>query len=137
MGFWHANRLFFVFSTIWLPIAFTGCGKAGVASVSGTVVHQDGTPVVGARIIARSSESGKSANGETDANGHYELSRVVSDDGVLPGEYYVIVMEDRGDENQRRPATIAAKYTKPATSGLKFSVQPGEKTTFDMKLDPR
>ena len=69
--------------------------------------------------------------------GHYGLGIVAVGDGIAPGNYNVIVVEDRGDEINPRPATIASKYSKPATSGLKFSVQAGEKKTFDMTLDPK
>ena len=115
----------------------TGCGKADVGKVTGTVNRIDGTPVIGARVIGRSGETGKSANGQTDAKGSYELGTGEVGDGVAPGNYYVIVLEDRGDEINPRPATIAPKYSKPATSGLKFSVQAGEKKAFDMTLDPK
>jgi hypothetical protein len=108
-----------------------------LAKVAGTVLRQDGTPLVGARVIARSEETGKSANGQTDADGHFELGKEIAGEGIAPGNYYVIVLEERGDEINPRPATIAAKYSKPATSGLKFGVQAGEKKTFDMKLDPK
>jgi hypothetical protein len=129
--------LLFAIAAAWLPLTCIGCGKSGVASVSGTVLHQDGSPVIGARVIARSNETGKTANGETDSAGHYELGAMNAADGIAAGEYYLIVVENLGDENQRRPATISTKYAKSATSGLKFSVQTGEKKTFDMKLDAK
>jgi Carboxypeptidase regulatory-like domain len=114
-----------------------GCGKTTVAKVSGTVSRKDGSHLVGARVIARSDETGKSANGLTNAQGEYELGTLEVGDGVAPGDYYVIVLEERGDEINPRPATIAAKYSKAATSGFKFSVQAGEKKTFDMTLDAK
>ena len=114
-----------------------GCGKATVAKVAGTVSRKDGTPEIGARVIARSDETGKSSNGQSNSEGRYEIGTLEVGDGVAPGNYNVIVLEDRGDEINPRPATIAAEYSKPATSGLKFSVQAGEKKTFDMKLDPK
>ncbi len=77
------------------------------------------------------------ANGQTDASGHYELGTEKVGDGVPPGDYYVIVLEDLGDERVRRPATIVTKYAKPSTSGLKMSVTAGEKKAFDMSLDPK
>ena len=88
-------------------------------------------------MIARSEDTGKTANGQTDANGHYKLGTEKAGDGTPPGDYYVIVLEDLGDENNKRLPTIAVKYAKPSTSGLKFSVRAGEKTVFDMTLDPK
>jgi hypothetical protein len=103
----------------------------------GTVLRRDGTPVVGARIIARCEENGKTANGQTAADGHYELGAANMGDCIAAGNYYVIVVEDVDDERNSHPPTIAAKYSKSATSGLKFSVGAGEKTVFDIKLDPK
>jgi hypothetical protein len=120
-----------------LSSAFLGCGRSNVATVNGTVLRKDKTPVSGARVIARSEETGKSANGQTDANGLYKLGTEKMGDGIPPGDYYVIVLEDLGDEHTRRPSTVAAKYAKPSTSGLKLSVRAGEKTVFDMSLDPK
>lgn len=117
--------------------AAAGCSKSNVVSVSGKALRKDGTPVRGAQVIARSDESGKTVNGQTDANGHYDLGTEKAGDGVPPGNYYVVVIEDLGDEHARRPATIANKYSKPSTSGLKFTVQAAEKTVFDMSLDPK
>src|ERR1700754_1160460 len=121
MNLRFVKRLPFVIVAVWLPLTCVGCGKSGEASVSGTVLHQDGSPVTGAKVIARSSETGKTANGETDSAGHYELGSMNAADGIAAGEYYVIVVENLGDENQRRPATISTRYAKSATSGLKFS----------------
>jgi hypothetical protein len=120
-----------------LSSATLGCSRSNVARVSGTVLRKDGTPVSGVRVIARSDETGKMGNGQTDGDGHYELGTEKMGDGIPPGDYSVIVVEDLGDEHTRRPATIATKYAKPSTSGLKVSVRAGEKTVLDMSLDPK
>ena len=85
--------------------------------------------------MARCEATGKSASGWTDKDGHYELGTMEPGDGVLPGEYFVMLMEDRGDMDNPRPATISPKYRNPQVSGLKFSVEPGESTVFDVTLD--
>jgi hypothetical protein len=115
----------------------TGCGGSDRAMVSGTLLYQDGAPLVGARVIARSNETGKSAYGQTNASGYYELGGSTQGDGIPPGEYYVVVTEDLGDENNRRPPTIHNKYRNPATSGLSLNVKAGEKVVLDAKLDRR
>ncbi len=114
-----------------------GCGSSDRGYVVGTIVHRDGTPLVGARVIARSATSGKSANGQTDGEGKFELGTNQTGDGVAPGDYYVVVLEDRGIENNRLPPTISDKYGGGSTSGLKFSVNAGEKAKLDWKLDPK
>lgn len=131
-----AEFLFITVAILSFPLAI-GCGKSDVGKVSGTISRKDGTPVVGARVIGRSDETGKSANGQTNAEGHYEFGILSVGDGIAPGSYNVMVVEDRGDEINPRPATIASKYSKLATSGLKFSVQAGEKKIFDITLDPK
>ena len=120
-----------------MTLATVGCSKSNVASVGGKVLRKDETPVSGVRVIARSDETGKTVNGQTDASGRYELGTEKAGDGVPPGDYYVIVVEDLGEERARRAPTIATKYAKPSTSGLKFTVRAGEKTVFDMSLDPK
>src|SRR5262245_38782158 len=84
-----------------------GCSKSDVAKVTGTVSRNDGKPVVGARVIVRSKNTGKSASGQTDADGRYELGVANAGDGIPPGDYHAVVIEDLGDENNRHPPTIA------------------------------
>ena len=132
LGFLHIGLL-----TASLMSTTFGCSRSNVAHVSGTVLRKDGTPVSGAHVIARSDETGKTANGQTDSSGHYELDIQNAGDVASPGDYYVIVIEELGDENTRRSATIAGKYAKSSTSGLKFTARAGENTAFDMSLDPK
>jgi hypothetical protein len=114
-----------------------GCGGSDRAAVSGTLLQQDGTPLVGARVIARSNETGKSAYGQTNGQGYFELGGESAGDGIPPGDYYVTVVEDIGDENNPRPQTISSKYRNPSTSGLTLSVKAGQKAVLDAKLDRR
>ena len=116
--------------------AVAGCGDTNKASVSGTVVRKDGSPLVGARVVARSKETGTSGTGLTDQQGKYELGTSEIGDGIPPGNYYVIVIEDLGDpDNPQRPR-ISTKYMRPSASGLQLGVQAGENMAFDMTLDP-
>jgi Carboxypeptidase regulatory-like domain len=99
-------------------------------------MRKDGTPLANARVVARSAETGKSAFGETDGQGRFELGGEIEGDGIPPGDYYVTIIEDTGDENQRRPATIAAKYRNADSSGLRLSVKAGESSELNATLDP-
>jgi len=116
---------------------FAGCGGSDREKVSGTLLHEDGKPLVGARVIARSNETGKSAYGETDGSGYFELGGNEQGDGIPPGNYYVTVVEDLGDENNRRSPTISNKYRDPAASGLSLNVIEGEGAVLDAQLDGR
>jgi hypothetical protein len=113
----------------------TGCGSDRL-HVGGRVARNDGSPVVGARVYFRSPETGQAATAYTDQEGRYALGTSEVGEGVLPGEYYVLVSEDRGPRTKLRPRTVHAKYESPDTSPLKFTVEPGGETTYDIVLDP-
>jgi hypothetical protein len=119
-----------------LIVLSTGCSDADRATVTGTLVRNDGTPLVGARVVARSNATGKSSYAQTDAQGRFELGGEQEGDGIPPGEYYVLVVEDRGEGANRRPPTIGLKYRDPEVSGLGFKAEPGGKTELNLKLDP-
>jgi hypothetical protein len=112
-----------------------GCGSADFADVSGQIVRNDGTPVVGAQVTARSAESGKWASGMTNQEGRYSLSRSADERGVVPGTYDMIIVEDRGDVDAPKKQTIPKKYGDAATSGLSISAKAGDSIVFDVKLD--
>lgn len=113
----------------------TGCGNSDRASVSGVLLRHDGTPLVAARVIARSEVAGASVTGLTDQAGYFKLGTNEAGNGVPPGDYYVIVVEDRGELDNRRPPSIAAKYEKPSSSGIMLSVAAGDKTELNLTLD--
>ena len=123
--------------TVGCLLTIAGCGGAdSPAYVSGTVLHRDGTPLVNAKLLARSEETGKTGTGITDDKGHYEMVTVKLGDGISAGNYHIAINEDSGDPDHRNPATISAKYRNPATSGLQINVKAGDSTVFDAKLDP-
>ena len=115
----------------------TGCSGSHNAEVTGTVTRSDGSPLVNARISARSQGDGKTVYGTTDGEGRYSLSTGDPTAGVPPGDYQVGISEDLGDAEQQKPSTIAAKYVNPSKSGLAFSVAVGEQKTFDIVVEPR
>jgi Carboxypeptidase regulatory-like domain len=117
-----------------IPIA--GCGGSDRAHVSGTVIHKDGSPLIGARIVARSRETGHTGSGVTNDQGFYTLGVEKKGDGMPPGNYYVIIREDRGDYDYPNPPTIASKYSSASDSGFSFEVAAGEAKTFDLTADP-
>jgi hypothetical protein len=116
-------------------LAISGCGRGDGARVEGKLVHKDGTPLVGARVVLRSKQGGKSVYGSTDDSGLFQLEVPVGENGAA-ADYDVMIVEALGDPDHPRPSTIAAKYLDGAKSGLKVTVQPGERTRFDATLDP-
>ena len=107
-----------------------GCGKSDRGSVCGTLLHKDGSPLVAARVVAHGKESGETAHAATDASGYFEIKDVLE-----PGDYVVNILEERGDPDNRRKPTIAAKYRNPAKSGINVSIQAGDDAELNLTLD--
>jgi Carboxypeptidase regulatory-like domain len=120
-----------------IAAAIIGCSGDGRSSVAGKVTGADGAPIVGATIIARSGETGASASGETGSDGSYELGGSKPGDGVPPGNYAVRVVGQRKSmqDDAGSAAKVPARYSSQDTSGLSFTVEPGEAKQFDIKLD--
>jgi hypothetical protein len=108
-----------VFRSLLLGIVIlpsTGCGGSGTVSVKG-VVTLDGEPLPKATVSFMPLGEGRAAYGVTDAKGNFRLTTFKSDDGVLPGEYKVLVMEE-GEEKQN-PKTFSEDDKKAARTGMK------------------
>jgi hypothetical protein len=121
---------------LFLILLSTGCGDADRATVTGTLTRHDGTPLAGARVVARSNETGKASYARTDEQGRFALGGEQEGDGIPPGEYYVLIVENRGEGANRRPPSISLKYRDPSASRLTFKVDPGGQTELNLKLDP-
>jgi hypothetical protein len=118
-----------------IALLMAGCGGEPRGYVSGRVVRKDGSPVVAAVIMARAEATGKSASAQTDVDGHYSLGVAQMGDGLPPGDYGFIVMEERMGLDGGGNRTISARYRDYAQSGLSFSVADGESKTFDITVD--
>ena len=118
-------------------VLIVGCSSSDLANVSGKVVSHDGAPVVGAQLTARSAESGKWGSAVTDQEGRYSLSSAAEERGLPPGAYEMIIIEDRGDVDAPAAKTIPRKYSDAATSGLSFSIKPGDEIVYDVTLDAK
>ncbi|TWT97656.1 hypothetical protein Pla108_18080 [Botrimarina colliarenosi] len=114
-----------------------GCDGPARVKVSGRVSRTDGAPVASARVLFRSQETGSSANGITNAEGHYELGGLKKGDGVPPGRYQVAINESRGGWDNPKPRTINAVYESPTTSGLECVVEASARSqVYDLELKP-
>jgi hypothetical protein len=78
----------FLFAAISMAL---GCSNVKVIPVEG-VVTLDGKPLPGATVSFMPVEAGRSATGQTDADGNFRLTTFRTEDGALPGEYKVIVV---------------------------------------------
>src|SRR5262249_50056903 len=72
-----------------------GCGGKKPVKVEGTVTL-DGEPLAGVTVSFRpkGDETGRSANGMTGSDGTFRLTTFMPNDGALPGEYTIVVIQD-------------------------------------------
>lgn len=118
-----------------------GCTKSDTVPVTGTVTFK-GQPADQTHVIFNPT-TGRVAEGVTDSTGKFSLSTIKPNDGALPGEYMVTLGEwyppDKPPKmppaGQGLPTRFARKYTDPATSPLKVTVERGKKNEFDFKAD--
>ncbi|WP_339733864.1 carboxypeptidase-like regulatory domain-containing protein [uncultured Gimesia sp.] len=138
--------------SIVLIASLLGCGGAEDTrpvrnSVFGTVTYQ-GTPVEGAVITFRpAGPEGQTANGRTDETGTFQMGTFEGSDGVVPGEYTVMITkleaasssqalpedDPNYDPNPKAEAPpknlLPKKYANADTSELTVSVPAGEDLT--------
>jgi hypothetical protein len=119
-----------------VAIMTSGCNRKNLTSIEGTVFRNDGTPLPGARLVLRSKQSGKTIYGYTNDSGKVRLQIPEEEPLGAPRDYDVMIVEETGNPDNRRPETIAAKYQDATKSGLKLTVQPDGKNQFEFKLDP-
>jgi hypothetical protein len=121
-------------------VAVVGCGGAYDATVSG-VVTLDGQPVPRGTVAYSPTQSGPSAYARIEDDGSYTL-RTGREVGLPPGDYQVtVISNETSAESQTKlggPPPPGKQitplwYRTRATSGLKFTVEPGD-NEFNLEL---
>jgi hypothetical protein len=111
----------------------TGCGS-GTYPVEGQIVWKDGSPakeLKGSFVLFELPEQKTSARGMIDADGSFRLTTNKPNDGALPGEHTVLIVEvgrqhlGGPDSSALAPGVMDARFSDPRTSGLKATVKPG------------
>ena len=105
-------------------LAAGGCGNSNTSPVAG-VVLLDGKPVANAAIqFVAQGESGHDATGQTDQNGEFTMSTFKPKDGVVPGNYKVVVSPlgaaDTSQYASAEEAMSAASKAAPKSSAPAF-----------------
>lgn len=125
--------------------AAVGCGGGGSAPVEG-VLHLDGKPLGGATItFLPESPGGREAHAYSRPDGSFSMSTTRPGDGVLVGEYKVIVayagpplelppaatqdeamkaLTEAAKARKRPPVLLPDVYTHPAKTKLRQKVPP-------------
>ena len=140
-----------------MAVTLAGCGEDGpdFAPVTGTVTYK-GEPVADASVIFQP-EAGPVAAGTTDAQGKFTLmSKDKEGAAVGPGLFTVVKVEKTAEVMEVKPgeeteammqqvnekdrpkspkSLIPQKYNNPASSDLKFTVDPdGANNDFKLEL---
>jgi hypothetical protein len=139
----------FRFTTVALTAAClaglaAGCGALGgsePAHVTGRVTIR-GKPLAKGTITFVATDARPNASSLIGPDGAYDLKTNTPGDGVLPGEYRVVVSDVNPAEllqsipgaPPRGTARVRGRYENPDTTDLKAVVKPGQNTIpFDLK----
>ena len=129
--------------------ALVGCG-AQTSAVQG-VVLLDGRPLPNASVRFVPQGSGRDATGHTDASGAFSMSTLQPGDGVVAGDYKVVISPPIGTPDPKvyasseeamaaaakapppKPLSFPQQYTRPDQTPLKQTVPVSGRVTFDLK----
>src|SRR4051812_47537600 len=121
------------FAVMLLLSLLVGCGS-GIHPVDGKVLWQDGTPateLAGSHVVFDLPERQTGARGYVQPDATFHLTTHTPDDGALPGEYRVMIIEvgrkslGGPDASQIAPGAMNSRYSDPSTTDLRATVQPG------------
>ena len=127
--------------------AVVGCGQGDKQLVpAGGIVLLDDKPIPAA-YVTFIPKSGRSASGQTGADGAFRLGTYKESDGALTGQHQVTVMA-RGEAVEqsstegisvkvRGKSQIPVVYENTATSGIVFEIAPGKENRFEIKLSSK
>lgn len=140
---WNLTRL--ASPLVLLLVGLAGCGAGNKTyPVTGKVTFADGKPLVGATVeFEGTAADGKrvNAHGETGADGSYKLTTPDLGDGAVAGPQRVSVSPPTlaTASNMSGPPpkeVIDRKYQSYESSGLTFTVKPGEKNDYPITVSP-
>src|SRR5687768_8931885 len=92
------------FSLVML-VCLAGCGGSSKTSPVSGVVLLDGKPVADATVQFVPQNKGRDATGQTDKSGEFAMTTFKPRDGVLPGEYKVVISPPTGTPDPTKYTT--------------------------------
>lgn len=121
-----------------LAILAAGCGQTSTLQVTGTVTY-NGQPADKAEVHFTPAE-GRPASGVTDAQGRFQLSTFSPDDGAMPGDHKVTVVQyyPPGEPPPMTPGPLPSrfpiKYSDPTQTPFSAKVERGAKNDFTFEM---
>jgi hypothetical protein len=113
-----------------IALLLAGCGSSGTTPVEGTVLL-DGQPLAGASIHFVAQEGpGRDATGHTDSNGQFAMSTFQPRDGMVPGNYKVVISPPTGTADT---AAYASADEAMVAAGKREATQPSAASAFPQK----
>jgi hypothetical protein len=102
-----------------LALCLAGCGGSQKTTPVSGAVLLDGKPLAGASVQFVPQGTGRQATGETDQNGQFAMSTFQPRDGMVAGEYKVVISPPMGTADTAQYASVeeamaAAAKPKPA-----------------------
>jgi hypothetical protein len=150
---WHRRHgVVLAIGLLWLA---SGCGDAHKPVKLKGKVTLDGEAVEGALVTFMPEGGGRPASGRTGADGVFSLTTLAPGDGVVPGDYKVVIdyvepppapgnstdpkaAMDEIRKAARQPRKnspryqIPAQYKDPAKTTLRIKVPPKDSVVFDL-----
>jgi hypothetical protein len=117
------SRISLILIAIWVA----GCGTSRTSPVTGLVLL-DGKPVADATVQFVPQGKGRDATSQTDKDGEFAMSTFKPRDGMLPGEYKVVIMPPTGPLDTTQYTTADA-----AMSGAAAKPSPKKEPGFPQK----
>ena len=126
---------YWVAALLALWVAGCGFGSNKTYPVQGRVVFkEDNRPLTGGTVLWKSvSDPNARASGEIGSDGTFTLSSSTGE-GVVPGEYQVLIQPPIAEGGERGKATVPPRYQRVETSDLRYTVKPGE-NHVEIKLE--
>ncbi|MCH9652712.1 MAG: hypothetical protein K0U86_00385 [Planctomycetes bacterium] len=133
-----------LFCVVLLTMSGCGDGHPKRSAVTGTVSY-NGKPLSIGSLVFIPVGGGPSAQGKVDRNGFYEMGTYDDDDGVIPGDYKIMITaltspggsglpEDAVDGNAGPVSVIPEWYGDLEKSGLRVTVVADKANTIDFPL---
>ena len=139
------NTLMILVCLLALPL-LSACNQQGTPGCvpAAGIVTLNGEPVEEASVIfaPQDTTGAQSASAKTDKNGKFVVTTVKPGDGMLPGEYLVLITkttvsgEKSKDGDDRQIVNhLPPKYGSKGTSDLKVSIPPKGDKNIELKME--